>query len=46
MKVFESEVIKDSLNPTWKIFQIPLSKLESENGQSIKIECWDWEKSG
>lgn len=36
----------DNLNPLWKTFEIQGVKLAISNDKKIKIECWDWEKSG
>jgi len=45
-RVFETEVIKNNLNPKWNSFQIVDSKLCKDHDQKFKIECWDWEKGG
>jgi len=46
-QVHETEVIKDNLNPVWKPFELPCSRLDSgDHNKNIKVECWDWEKSG
>ncbi|CAD8157022.1 unnamed protein product [Paramecium pentaurelia] len=46
IQTYETEVIKDNLNPLWKTFEIQSVKLAHSNDKKIKIECWDWEKSG
>jgi len=47
LQVHESEVIMDNLNPIWKLFEIKEDKLSGgDHTKPIKVECWDWEKSG
>lgn len=46
VQVHETEVIMNNLNPMWKPFEIKASRLATSNDKKIKIECWDWEKSG
>lgn len=47
LKVYETEVIKGNLNPIWKLFQIRGEKLyNGDHLRPIKVECWDWNKSG
>ncbi|CAD8153532.1 unnamed protein product [Paramecium octaurelia] len=46
IQTYESEVIMDNLSPLWKTFEIQSVKLALSNDKKIKIECWDWEKSG
>ncbi|CAD8071973.1 unnamed protein product [Paramecium sonneborni] len=46
IQTHETEVIMDNLNPLWKLFEIQSVKLAQSNDKKIKIECWDWEKSG
>jgi len=47
LKVHETEVIMNNLNPIWKAFEIRDDKLcGSDDSKPFKIECWDWEKSG
>ncbi len=44
---FESEFLKDNLNPIWKPFEINIVKLCPKSYEDIfKVECWDNEKSG
>ena len=45
-QVYDTEVIKDNLNPVWKPFEIPDLKLCGDHSQTFRVECWDWEKSG
>jgi len=47
LQVHETEVIMNNLNPIWKPFEIKDDKLcGSDELRPIKVECWDWEKSG
>lgn len=47
VKVHETEWIMDNLNPVWKPFEINDDKLcGGDDTRPIRIECWDWEKSG
>lgn len=46
VKVFESEVIMNNLNPIWKFFEVKVQKLCNGNlDRLVKLECWDWEKN-
>ncbi len=36
----------DNLNPLWKVLEIATHRISTSNDKKIKIECWDWEKSG
>jgi len=45
-QVYDTEVVKDNLNPVWKPFEITDMKLCLDHSQAFKIECWDWEKTG
>lgn len=43
--VWKSEVIKDSLNPTWMESRLPLQVLcNDDQDNSLKITIWDYEK--
>jgi hypothetical protein len=45
--IHKTEVIKNSLNPTWQPFKLPLHTLCNGNlDQQILIECYDWNRSG
>ncbi|XP_063215609.1 copine-8-like isoform X2 [Bacillus rossius redtenbacheri] len=45
--VFRSEVIKWTLNPTWKPFVLPVRSLcGGDMERSIKVACFDWNRSG
>ncbi|XP_077983479.1 copine-8-like isoform X2 [Glandiceps talaboti] len=45
--VHKTEKIKRTLNPTWKEFHIPVMTLcGNDYDRLIKIECWDWNRSG
>jgi len=44
--VFKSEILKNTLDPTWKVFTIGLHTLCSgDQDKQLMIECWDWNKS-
>jgi Ca2+-dependent lipid-binding protein len=56
-KIYESEFIKDNLNPSWKPFEVSVGRLcDGDHNKLFKylrtmdhllrIEVWDWEKSG
>ncbi|KAJ6250416.1 copine [Anaeramoeba flamelloides] len=42
----ETEYIKNTLNPIWKPFSIPLQKLGGDFHRKIRMTCYDWNKSG
>lgn len=43
----KTEVIKNTLNPTWKPFRVPVTTLcNGDYDRSIKIECYDWDSDG
>eukprot|EP00475_Leptophrys_vorax_P017199 TRINITY_DN2381_c0_g1_i1.p1 TRINITY_DN2381_c0_g1~~TRINITY_DN2381_c0_g1_i1.p1 ORF type:complete len:641 (+),score=164.36 TRINITY_DN2381_c0_g1_i1:213-2135(+) len=45
--VHRTEVIKNTLNPTWKEFTVSLQSLcNSDLQRPILIKCWDWDKGG
>nr|KAG5706039.1 hypothetical protein BaRGS_028148 [Batillaria attramentaria] len=45
--VHRTEVIKNTLNPTWKPFTVPVRLLcNGDYDRSIRIECYDWNSSG
>ncbi|KAL5014149.1 hypothetical protein ScPMuIL_008419 [Solemya velum] len=45
--VHKSEVIKNNLNPNWRLFTIPVRTLcNGDYNRSIKIECFDWDSDG
>lgn len=45
--VFRSEVIKNTLNPTWQPFTIRLDQLSGgDDDRTIKVECYDWDWDG
>lgn len=47
LKVHETETIMDNLDPIWKPFKIKGETLYGGDHQRpIRVECWDWEKSG
>lgn len=45
--VHKTEVIKNTLNPTWKQFDIPASILcNGDHDRIMKIQCFDWDSDG
>ncbi|KAJ6231875.1 copine [Anaeramoeba flamelloides] len=45
VKVHKTEVIKNTLNPKWKKFQLSSTVLcGNDLSREIKIECYDWNK--
>lgn len=45
--VHRTEVIKRNLNPTWKVFSLPLSSLcNGDHERMIKIQVDDWNMNG
>lgn len=45
--VHKTEVVKNTLNPSWKAFKIPLAILcNGDYARTIKIECYDWDSDG
>jgi Ca2+-dependent lipid-binding protein len=45
--VYKSEVIKKTLDPSWKEFDIPLQKLNNGNfDMPLIIEVFDWNANG
>ena len=47
LKVHETEYVMNNLNPIWKQFRIRGDKLYGgDHNRPIRVECWDWEKSG
>jgi len=43
--VWKSEVVKDSLSPTWKVARLPLQLLCNGNSNDpLKVTIWDYEK--
>lgn len=47
VKVHETEPISNNLNPVWRPFQIKLQRLcNADKFLPIRIDCFDWEKSG
>ncbi|XP_076312268.1 copine-5-like [Tachypleus tridentatus] len=45
--VHKTEVIKCTLNPTWKPFTIPVRRLcNGDYDRSVKVECYDWNSDG
>ena len=47
VRTFETEVIMDNLNPTWKPCQVKSQTFcNADPHLPLRVECWDWEKSG
>lgn len=47
LMIYETEFIKDNLNPIWKPFELNIAKLCPNSYEDVfKVECWDNEKSG
>jgi len=47
IKVWESEPIKNNVNPNWKPFSVPARKMcASDLARPILLEVLDWERSG
>ncbi|KAK2186177.1 hypothetical protein NP493_212g08002 [Ridgeia piscesae] len=45
--VHKTEVIKVTLNPTWRAFTIPVRALcNGDYDRSLRVECFDWDKDG
>ena len=45
--VHKTEVIKNTLNPTWKEMKLPLAILcNGDYFRTIKVECYDWDSDG
>jgi len=45
--VHKTEVIKNTLDPTWNEFQIPFGRLAGNNpNTTLSFECWDWDSDG
>merc|ERR1712183_985133 len=47
IKVYQTEEVKKNLNPKWNIFEVSYAKFGAlDPNQKIRIECWDFNKSG
>lgn len=45
--VHKTEVIKNTLNPKWKKFTIPIAELcNGDLDRNLKVVCWDWNAIG
>ena len=45
--VHKTEVLKNTLNPTWKPFKIPVRTLcNGDYHRTVKIACYDWDSDG
>ncbi|XP_022084005.1 copine-8-like isoform X1 [Acanthaster planci] len=43
----KTEVIKNTLNPNWKAFNVMLRALNNaDHDRTIKVECFDWNRDG
>jgi Ca2+-dependent lipid-binding protein len=46
-KVHHTEVVKNTLNPTWKVFTVPVQSFcNGDLMRPITIKCWDWDNDG
>jgi hypothetical protein len=44
--IHRTEVIKNTLDPIWKPFELPLARLnDGDMDRPILIQCYDWDKS-
>lgn len=44
---YKTEYIKNTLNPKWKRFTVPVRTLcNGDMDRSIKVECYDWNSNG
>lgn len=45
--VHKTEVIKNTLNPTWREMSVAVSTLcNGDVHRSLKVECYDWDSDG
>ncbi|KAK6635208.1 hypothetical protein RUM44_000459 [Polyplax serrata] len=45
--VHKTEVIKNTLNPKWNRFSIPIATLcNGDIDRNLKVVCWDWNSNG
>ncbi|XP_074646733.1 copine-8-like isoform X2 [Tubulanus polymorphus] len=45
--VHKTEVIKNTLDPTWRPFSVPVRKLcNGDYDRLIKVDCFDWDSDG
>lgn len=45
--VFRTEVVKKSLNPTWRPFAIQMRQLSGgDEDRTIRVVCYDWDFDG
>jgi hypothetical protein len=45
-EVFRSEIIKNTLNPTWRQFSLSADVLGGlSNNTALRIEVWDWDRN-
>ena len=45
--VYQTEIIENNLNPSWKAFEVSLVSLcNGDKLRPIKIECYDWDSDG
>ena len=44
---YRTEPIKNTLNPVWKPFKVPVRTLcNGDYDRSLKVECYDWNRNG
>lgn len=45
--VHKTEVVKNTLSPSWREAHIPVSTLcNGDMARSLKVECYDWDSDG
>ena len=45
--VHKTEAIKNTLNPVWKHFTVPVRTLcNGDYERTLKFDCWDWNRNG
>lgn len=44
--IYESEVIKNNLNPKWKPFSVPFNRIGADESAPLEIRVWDWDSDG
>ncbi|XP_058856209.1 copine-9-like [Acipenser ruthenus] len=43
----KTEVVKNTLNPTWQPFTIPVRALcNGDYDRTVKVDCYDWDRDG
>jgi len=45
--IHKTEVVKNTLNPHWRVFKLTMQALSGGNmDSSLLIKCWDWDSDG